>query len=76
VVDAIEFLKERAGAGLVGHVERDGADVRAKQSLGGLEPIGGSSGYDDPRAFGAGGLCGCKPDPRTAAKNYDSTMRQ
>jgi hypothetical protein len=65
-----------AGAGLVGHVEGDGAGFCAEQGLCGLEPIGGSAGYDDPRAFGFGGLRGRKPDTGAAAENYDGAVRQ
>jgi hypothetical protein len=76
VVDAIEFLKQGAGAGFVGDVEGDGAGVRAEQGPCGLEPISRSAGYDDPRAFGLGGLRGREPDARAAAEYYDGTVRQ
>jgi hypothetical protein len=76
VVDAVELLEQGAGAGLVGHVEGDGPGFCAEQGLCGLEPIGGSAGYDDPRAFGFGGLRGRKPDTGAAAENYDGAVRQ
>ena len=58
--DAVELLEQGAGAGLV---EGDGAGFCAEQGLCGLEPIGGSAGCDDPRAFDFGGLRGRKPMP-------------
>jgi hypothetical protein len=63
VIDAVELLKQRAGTGFVGDIERDRARAAPELRLDRLQAIARSSGYDNPRAFGLRAFAVASPIP-------------